>query len=43
MVLVIDERVNDNHLGKSDTDLKTYGTKEELKFPQEYEDGVLLS
>ena len=40
--IVIEEIVNNKDLEKSDTEIETYESIEELKFPQEYDD-VLLS
>ena len=40
--IVIDELVNKEDFEKSDTEIETYESIEELKFPQEYEVGVLL-
>ena len=37
--IVIDEIVNNKDFEKSDTEMKTYESIEELKFRQEYEDG----
>ena len=37
--LVIDEIVNNRDFEKSDSEKQTYESIEELKFPQEYEDG----
>ena len=39
---VIDEICSDKHFEKSDTEIKTYESIEELKIPQEYEDGVII-
>ena len=36
--IVIDEIVNDKDFEKSDTEIETYESIEELKFPQEYDD-----
>ena len=41
--VVIDEIVGNKDFNKSDTEIETYESKEELKFPQEYDDGVFLS
>ena len=41
--LAIDEIVNIRDVSKSDTEIETYGSKEKLNFPQDYEDGVMLS
>ena len=38
--LVIEETVNDKNLGKSDTE-KTYESIQEIKFPQQFEDGAI--
>ena len=40
--IVIDEIVNDKDFQKSDCEIEPYGSKEELKFPQEFEDGVII-
>ena len=40
--IVIDEIFKNKDFEKSDTEIETYESIEELKFPQEYEDGVLL-
>ena len=37
--VVIDEICSDEDLENSDTEMKTYESLEELKFPQEYENG----
>ena len=37
--IVIDEIVNNKDFEKSDTEIETYENIEELKFPQEYDDG----
>ena len=37
--MVIDEIVNNEDFVKSNTEIQTYESKEELKFPQDYEDG----
>ena len=36
---VIDELVSYDEIKKSDTEIETYGSIEELKYPQEYENG----
>ena len=43
MDLGIDERVNDKDFEKSDTEIETYESKENLKYPKEYEDGVNIN
>ena len=41
--LVIEEIVNNKDFEKSDTEIETYESTEELKFPQEYEDrGIII-
>ena len=40
--IVIEEIVNDKDFEKSDTKIQTYESKEELKFPQEYEVGGII-
>ena len=40
--LVIDERLNDGDVEKSGTEMETYLSIEELKNPQEYEDGGIF-
>ena len=40
--MVIDEIVNDKDFQKSDTETETYESIEELKFPQEYEVGIII-
>ena len=40
--LVIDEIVNNKDFEKSDTEIETYESIEELKFPQEYDDGGII-
>ena len=39
---VIEEVVNDTEIEKSDRELETYPSKEELKFPQEYDEGGII-
>ena len=39
---MIEEIVNDKDLQKSDTEVETYENIEELKFPQEYDDGGIF-
>ena len=39
---VIDEIVNNKDFEKSDTEIETYDTIEELKFPQDYQDGGII-
>ena len=39
--LVIEEIVNNRDFQKSDAELGTYVSKEELKYPQEFEDGSI--
>ena len=41
--IVIEEIVNNNDFQKSDTEIETYESIEELKFPQEYEDGGIIT
>ena len=40
--MVIDEIVNIKDFEKSDTEIETYESIEELKFPQEYDDGGII-
>ena len=40
--VVIEEIVNSKDFEKSDTEIETYESIEELKFPQEYEDGGII-
>ena len=40
--IVIEEIVNNKEFEKSDTEIGTYESIEELKFPQEYEDGGII-
>ena len=40
--IVIDEIVNDKDFQKSGTEIETYETIEEIKFPQEYGDGGII-
>ena len=40
--LVIDGVINNKDFEKSDTEIETYDSIEELKFPQEYEDGGII-
>ena len=39
---VIEEIVNDKDFQKSDTELETYESIEEMRYPQEYEDGGIF-
>ena len=39
----LDEKVNDKDFERPDTELEVYPSQEELKLPQENEDGVKLS
>ena len=39
---VIDELVNNKDFEKSNTEIETYESIEELKFPQEYNDGGII-
>ena len=39
---VIDEVVNNKDFEKSDTEIETYENIEELKYPQDYEDGGII-
>ena len=41
--VVIEELVNNEHFEKSNTEMETYESLEELKFPQEYEDIIILN
>ena len=41
--LVNDELIKDEDFGKPETQIKTYESKEELKYPKEYEDGGILT
>ena len=40
--IVIEEIVNNKDFEKSDTEIETYESIEELKFPQEYDDGGII-
>ena len=40
--VVIDEIVNNEDFEKSNTEIETYQSIEELKFPQEYDDGGII-
>ena len=40
--VVIEEIIDNNDLVKSDTEIETYEKMEEIKFPQEYEDGGII-
>ena len=40
--VVIDEIINDKNFQKPDTEIETYESIEELKFPQGYEDGGII-
>ena len=40
--VVIEGVVNNNDFEKSDIEIKTYESREELKFPQEYDDGGII-
>ena len=40
--VVIEEIVNNKDFGKSNAEIETYESIEELKFPQEYEDGGII-
>ena len=40
--IVIDELVNDKDFEKSDTEIETYESIGELKFPQESDDGGIF-
>ena len=40
--VVIEDIVNNKDFEKSDTEIETYESIEELKFPQEYEDGGII-
>ena len=40
--VVIEEIVNDKDFEKSDTEIETYESLEELKFPQEYDGGIII-
>ena len=40
--IVIDETVNNKHFEKSDTEIDTSESIEELKIPQEYDDGGII-
>ena len=43
MDIVIDKIVNNTDFEKSDTEIETYESKEELNFPQEHEDGGIVT
>ena len=40
--IIIEEIVNNKDFQKSNTEIETYESIEELKFPQEYEDGGII-
>ena len=40
--LVIDEVINNKDFEKSDIEIETYDNIEELKYPQEYQDGGII-
>ena len=40
--IVIDELVNNKDFEKSDTEIETYESREDLKFPQEYENSSII-
>ena len=40
--LVVEEIVNNKDFEKSDTEIETYESIDELKFPQEYDDGGII-
>ena len=40
--IVIEEIVNNKDFEKSDTEIETYESIEELKFPQEYDGGIII-
>ena len=40
--IVIDEVVHDKDFQKSDTEIETYESIEEFKYPQEHEDGGII-
>ena len=40
--IVIEELVNNKDFEKSDTEIETYESIEEIKFPQEYDDGGIV-
>ena len=40
---MVDEIGNDEDFEKSDTEIETYESLQELKYPQEYEDGGIIS
>ena len=40
--VVIDELVNNKDFEKSNTEIETYESIEEIKFPQEYDDGGII-
>ena len=40
--LVVEEIVNNKDFEKSDTEIETYKSIEELKFPQEHDDGGII-
>ena len=42
VVVVIEEVVNHKNFEKSDTEIETFESKEELHFPQEFEDGGII-
>ena len=40
--VVIEEIVNNKDFEKSDTEIETYESIEEIKYPQEYNDGFII-
>ena len=40
--IVVEEIVNNKNIEKSDTEIETYESIEELNYPQEYEDGGVI-
>ena len=40
--VVLEEIVNHKNFEKSDTEIETYESIEELKFPQEYDGGIII-
>ena len=40
--IVIDEKINNKDIEKSDTEIETFDNMEEMRYPQEYEDGGII-
>ena len=42
LILIFEEVVNNKDFEKSDTEIENYENIEELKYPQEYDDGGIV-